>query len=209
MDCIVHGGAESDTNERLSLSHSLAYEISQPIKTNHPVFQGLLPSEMAHTLSAKCVSPRDTLAFCILSMTCASLFWIEVWLLYCVVLLSAVGQSESAGCTHMPSHPSPSPPQSSWALSGALCIPLVVRLTGGPVCMSRLPSRFAPPSTSLCVHKSPLYVCMYIAALLMVHRYHLSRFYIYGLIYDVFLFLTSLYMTDSTNDPISFLFMFA
>ena len=34
----------------------LAYEINQPIKTNHAMFWGLLTSEMAHTLSMDCVS---------------------------------------------------------------------------------------------------------------------------------------------------------
>ena len=30
--------------------HSLAYEVTQPIKTKHPIFQSLSPFEMAHTL---------------------------------------------------------------------------------------------------------------------------------------------------------------
>ena len=41
----------------------IAYEITQPIKTNHPIYQGLLSSEMVHTLSVDCVSPRVILAF--------------------------------------------------------------------------------------------------------------------------------------------------
>lgn len=38
-------------------------KITQLIKTSHPIFQGLLPSEMAHTPPMECVSPRVTLAF--------------------------------------------------------------------------------------------------------------------------------------------------
>ena len=33
------------------------------MKTNHTLFQGLSPSEMVHTLSMECVSPKATLAF--------------------------------------------------------------------------------------------------------------------------------------------------
>ena len=36
----------------------IAYEITQPIKTNYSIFWGQSPSEMAHTLSVECVSPR-------------------------------------------------------------------------------------------------------------------------------------------------------
>ena len=42
---------------------SPVYEITQPIKTTSLIFQGLLPSEMAHTLSVGCVSPKAILVF--------------------------------------------------------------------------------------------------------------------------------------------------
>ena len=42
-------------------SPSLAYEITQPLKTNHPIFWGLLPSKVVHTLSVECVSPLAAL----------------------------------------------------------------------------------------------------------------------------------------------------
>ena len=63
------------------------YPMKLPVKTNHPVFQGLWPSGMAHILSVECISltatlafqdecrPRATLAFeqdCILSIACGS-----------------------------------------------------------------------------------------------------------------------------------------
>ena len=39
-------------------NHSLAHEITEPIKNYHAIFQGfLLPSEMAYSLSLECVSP--------------------------------------------------------------------------------------------------------------------------------------------------------
>ena len=44
-------------------SHTLVYEITQSMKTNHPICGGLWPSEMAHTPSVESVSPRATLAF--------------------------------------------------------------------------------------------------------------------------------------------------
>ena len=37
-------------------SHSLAYVITQPIKTSYTIIQGLSPSEMAHALSVEYVS---------------------------------------------------------------------------------------------------------------------------------------------------------
>ena len=54
----------------------LAYEITQPIKTNHPLFQGLSPSELAHILPVEYVSPRAALSSetdSILPMECVSL----------------------------------------------------------------------------------------------------------------------------------------
>ena len=47
----------------LSQWGSPAYEITQPIKTTSLIFQGLLPSEMAHTLSVEGVSPKAVLVF--------------------------------------------------------------------------------------------------------------------------------------------------
>ena len=47
-----------------------------PVKTHHPIFPGLLPSEMAHLLSKECVFPGATLLSFemdhILSMECVS-----------------------------------------------------------------------------------------------------------------------------------------
>ena len=37
-------------------SHSLAYEITQTIKTSYTIIQGLSPSELVHALSVECVS---------------------------------------------------------------------------------------------------------------------------------------------------------
>ena len=52
----------------------------------------------------------------------------------------------------------------------------------------------------LCVHKSLLYVCICIPAKLMVHQYHLSRFYVYGLLYDVFLSLGLSYVNWASQE---------
>ena len=54
--------------------------------------------------------------------------------------------------------------------------------------VSTLLSQSVPPSPSLSVQKSVLYVCVSFAALLIGYQYHLSRFHIYALTYDIFLF---------------------
>ena len=43
----------------------------------------------------------------------------------------------------------------------------------------------SPSSPTSCVHKSILNVCISIAALQIVHQYHLSRFHIYALVYGI------------------------
>ena len=37
-------------------NNTLAYAVTQPIKSNHPIFWGLLSSQMAHSASVECVS---------------------------------------------------------------------------------------------------------------------------------------------------------
>ena len=51
----------------------ISLEITQPTKTNHPIFQCLSPSEMAHALSVECVSPKAILTPHSVSGICISL----------------------------------------------------------------------------------------------------------------------------------------
>ena len=149
-------------------------------------------------------------------------------MLYNVVSVSAVQQSESAIRIHipaasrtslppLPSHPSRS--SQSTELS-SLCntagSQLAVCFTHGIVFMSNLISIFVPPSPSPpCPHVHSLHLCLYCYP---TNRFIYTIFYIAHICVNIrYLFfsfwLTSLCMTDSrfihtsTNNSISFHFM--
>ena len=138
-------------------------------------------------------------------------FLIGVQLLYNVVLVSAVQQSESAICIHisppswtsLPPHTPPIPPTQVKTEHGAELpalysrLPLAICFTHGSVYMSipipqfiphHLPHRRStrPFSTSV----SLFLPCKW------VHLYHFSRFHIYALIYNICFSLTYFTLYD-------------
>ena len=103
-------------------------------------------------------------------------FLIGRWLLYKVVLVSAVHQHESAIGVHVPSPlslpPSSPPHPSRCSQSTDLGLPVpysklppAMYLTYGNTCVSALLAQVTPPSLSHCVHKSVIWVCISTAAL--------------------------------------------
>ena len=151
-------------------------------------------------------------------------------MLYNVVLVSTVQQSESAICIHIPPYPLPLDPPSRppypiplgrtkhQADLPVLCssFPLAIYFTVGSVYMSVLLSHFIPASPSPRALKSILYVCVFIHALPLGSSVPLFKipYICVSIRYLFFSFwLTSLCMTDSmsihltTNNSISCLFM--
>ena len=134
------------------------------------------------------------------------------------VLVSVVQQSESAIC--IPKSPllslPPTPPPTThsarssqdqvelpvlycnYTAQNSLCYTLVICFIYSSVYMLMLISQFVPPSLPLvCPHVNS--VCLHLFLLTQVHLHYFFRFHIYALIYDIFLFLTSLYMTDARS----------
>ena len=113
------------------------------------------------------------------------------------MLIAVIHQCGSAVSTHMspPSWtllPAPTPSQPSRLSQSAGLGPL--RYTGTPHwpsvctwwCVSQCCSLHSPPfSFPCCAHESVLCVCISIPALYIGPQYHISRFRIYALIYDV------------------------
>ena len=117
--------------------------------------------------------------------------------------------------SHLPPHPTPLGCHRALGLRSLHHRANSHRLSNFPygnVYVSMLPSQFAPPSPSpaastslFSVSASPLLPCR------KVHRYHLSRFHICALIYDICLSLselTSLCIIGSTLVELSQMFSF-
>ena len=131
-------------------------------------------------------------------------------MLYNIVLVSAVQQSESPVCIcisppsktapHQQSHPSRSP-QSTELSSREAGSPLAICFIRSSVCMSILISQLTP----LPLPHTPVSTCLFCTSPSLflpykwVHRYHFSRLHIYALIYDIFLFLTYFTLINSWN----------
>ena len=127
-------------------------------------------------------------------------------MLYTVVLVSAVEQSESAICIHISPYPLPLEPSSHTSIPPLKVItehqaehpvlyssfPLAIYLTHRSAYVSVLLSQFIPPPPSPHVHKSVLYVCISFPALQIGHHYHFARFQTCALIYDIFFSLSDL-----------------
>ena len=130
--------------------------------------------------------------------------FIRRWLFYNIVLVSSMYQHESAIDICMPPsswtslppptlfHPSRLSQSTGFELSAShSTFSLAICFTCGNVYVSKLLSQFVPSclplagSTSLfSMFVSPLLLCR------QVHHYHLSRFHIYALIYNICLSLT-------------------
>ena len=90
--------------------------------------------------------------------------------------------------SHFPPHPSPLGCHRSPSLNSASYskFPLAICFTHGNVHVLMFLSQFIPPSPSLTI--STKLFCMWVSPLLpfrLVPQYHLSRFHIYALIYDI------------------------
>ena len=120
-------------------------------------------------------------------------------MLYNVLLVSAVPQSESAICihispplldlpsTHYPSHSSPSSQSRVEFPVLYSRFPLAIYFKQGSVFMSNLISQFIPPS-SLTPHLATYPLCMSVSLFLpckQTHLYHLSRLHTYVLTYYI------------------------
>ena len=107
-----------------------------------------------------------------------------------------------------PPHPNPSERLSE---APVLCsgFPPAISHVVADNCQSHSPSSSHSPSPHPCSHVRSL--CLHLCSCKWAHLHHFSRFHTYVLVYNIFLFLISLGMTDSRsihstiNDPISFL----
>ena len=146
--------------------------------------------------------------------------FIGVWLLYDVVLVSAVQQSESAACKHRSllfwiSFPFRSPQsieKSSLFYQGKFS--LVIYFIQSICVNPNLSIHSTPPPPTQCPYVCSL--CLYFCFVNKMVYNNFFRFNIYALTYTIWFFsfwLNSFCMTVyrsihiSTNDPISFLFM--
>ena len=111
-------------------------------------------------------------------------------------------QTSALRCTHVPSFPNLPPmslPTPLQIVTESLFevpksyrkLPLAINFTNGivsfHVTLSISLTLSLLPTTPHHVHKSVLYVGFSIAALQIISSYHLSRFHIYALVYDIYI----------------------